>query len=85
VVDVPRQPVQGGRVRIKPMISRVAGNNSDVHAAIHRVLHCERETAVRLIEVFWRVMQVRHVSDFQSRLRELKKAACWQPQCVGVR
>ncbi|WP_244323333.1 hypothetical protein [Paraburkholderia dipogonis] len=64
MVDVPRQPVQGGRMRIKPMVSRVAGNDSDIHAAIHRVVNCERETPVRLIEVFRRVMQVRHVSDF---------------------
>jgi hypothetical protein len=64
VVDVPRQPVQGGRVGIESMVSRVARNDSDIHAPVHCVLHREGKAPVRLIEVFRRVMQVRHVSDF---------------------
>jgi hypothetical protein len=58
---------------IEPMVGRIAGNDTYLCAVRDRVANRKTETALGLNEVVRCVMQVREMSEFQSRLHKKQK------------
>ncbi|MEZ2310434.1 hypothetical protein AB6809_27705 [Paraburkholderia sp. RCC_158] len=88
-VNLGRKRVQGRRMSVKPMIGRIAGNDTHLCAARDRVTHRKAEAAFGFGQIVRRVMQVRKMSEFQIRLRKKHKgrpkAASWMNTREGVK
>ncbi|BBQ02808.1 hypothetical protein BSFA1_79360 (plasmid) [Burkholderia sp. SFA1] len=67
---------------VKTMVRRVARDHRNIGVCENRVVGGKAKASVRFFEVSRRVVQVRKMSDFQSRLLEMKMATRRQPMDV---